>query len=209
MAAREKVLAKEVNKQRRQVTAAQENALANNAYEQRYQELAKRNAELAESVLAAEWAALSTDLALPLTAVLPTPHCPITYKDAVLSTQGGEPLQEVFSRCTVVSPVNYGWQPTPDGMLLQPTLLPCWPTPWPPGSQSTGAPSLRAATLAPRSQPIYWEWIGLSGGGDFVDSCSLGGTWGILLLLVLLEALGGFCCFLVLLEALFGRQFSW
>jgi hypothetical protein len=33
--------------------------------------------------------------------------------------------------------------------------------------------------------------------------------WGILLLPVLLEALGGICYFLVLLEALFGRQFSW
>ncbi len=32
--------------------------------------------------------------------------------------------------------------------------------------------------------------------GDFVASCSFGGTWGILLLLVLLEAL-------------IGRQFSW
>jgi hypothetical protein len=34
-------------------------------------------------------------------------------------------------------------------------------------------------------------------------------TWGNLLLPVLLEAPGRFCCFLVLLEALFGRQFSW
>ena len=32
--------------------------------------------------------------------------------------------------------------------------------------------------------------------GNFVASCSFGGTWGILLLLALLEAL-------------FGRQFSW
>jgi hypothetical protein len=51
--------------------------------------------------------------------------------------------------------------------------------------------------------------MGLSGRGDFVASCSFGGTWGNLLLPVLLEALGRFCCFLVLLEALFGRQFSW
>jgi hypothetical protein len=34
------------------------------------------------------------------------------------------------------------------------------------------------------------------GVGDFVASCFIEGTWGILLLLVLLEAL-------------FGRQFSW
>jgi hypothetical protein len=31
--------------------------------------------------------------------------------------------------------------------------------------------------------------MGLSGGGDIVASCSFGDTWGILLLLVLLEAL--------------------
>ncbi len=53
-----------------------------------------------------------------------------------------------------------------------------------------------SATSAPLSQPIYFEWMGLSGGGDIVTSCSFGGTWGILLLLVPLEAL-------------FGRQFSW
>jgi hypothetical protein len=38
--------------------------------------------------------------------------------------------------------------------------------------------------------------MGLSGRGGFVASSSFGGTWGILLLLVLLKAL-------------FGRQFSW
>jgi hypothetical protein len=38
--------------------------------------------------------------------------------------------------------------------------------------------------------------MGLSGGGDIFASCSFGGTWGILLLLVLLKAL-------------YGRQFSW
>jgi hypothetical protein len=38
--------------------------------------------------------------------------------------------------------------------------------------------------------------MGLSGGGDVFASCSFGGTWGILLLLVLLKAF-------------FGRQFSW
>jgi hypothetical protein len=32
----------------------------------------------------------------------------------------------------------------------------CLPPPWPSGSQSTGASSLRAVTSAPRSQPIYW-----------------------------------------------------
>ncbi len=52
-----------------------------------------------------------------------------------------------------------------------------------------------SATSALRSQPIYCEWMGLSGDGDIVASCSFGGTWGILLLLVLLKAL-------------FGRQFS-
>ncbi len=68
----EKALAKEVNKQRCQVTAVRENALANNTFEQRYQESAK-----------------STDLALPPTAVLPPPHPPTTYKDAVPSSMGG------------------------------------------------------------------------------------------------------------------------
>jgi hypothetical protein len=62
--------------------------------------------------------------------------------------------------------------------------LSCLPTSWPTGSQSTGAPSLRAATSAPRSQPIYSSWLGL------------GGWEGILLLLAHLEAL-------------FWRQFSW
>jgi hypothetical protein len=38
--------------------------------------------------------------------------------------------------------------------------------------------------------------MGLSGGGDIFASCSFGGTWGILLLLVLLKAF-------------FGKQFSW
>jgi hypothetical protein len=124
-AALEKALADEVNKQRRQVTAARENALANNAYERRYQELAN---------------------------VSPPPHRPTTYKDAVLCTMGGEPSREVFSRCTVVSPVNYGRRPIPDGMSPQPTSSSCWSPPWPPGSKSTGAPSLRAASSAPRPQ---------------------------------------------------------
>ena len=112
MAAREKVLAKEVNKQRRQVTAAQENALANNAYEQRYQELAKRNAALAELVLAVERAAVSTDLALPLTAVSPPPHRPTTYKDAVLSTMGGS----LGVKSLVVAPLSCP-STTVDGQL--------------------------------------------------------------------------------------------
>jgi hypothetical protein len=75
-------------------------------------------------------------------------------------------------------------------MSPQPTSLPCWLPPWPPGSQSTEAPSSRAATSAPRSQPIYCEWMGLSGGGGFCcflffwrhlgdsfASCSFGGTF--------------------------------
>ncbi len=71
-ATQEKVSAKEVNKQRCQVTAARENALADDAFEQRYQESAK-----------------STDLALLPMAVLPPPHHPTMYKDAVLSSMGG------------------------------------------------------------------------------------------------------------------------
>jgi hypothetical protein len=75
-----------------------------------------------------------------------------------------------------------------------PTLL-YSPTSWPLGSQSTGAPSLWAASSAPHSQPIKCEWMGLSRGGGFccflffwrhlgdvVASYSFGGTWGILLL---------------------------
>jgi hypothetical protein len=42
--------------------------------------------------------------------------------------------------------------------------------------------------IGPVSHPIHFEWMGLSGGGDIVASCSFGGTWGILLLLVLLKA---------------------
>jgi hypothetical protein len=71
-AMQEKALAGQVNKQRCQVTATQENALADDAFEQLYRELAK-----------------STDLALPLTSVSPSPHRPTTYKDAVLSSMGG------------------------------------------------------------------------------------------------------------------------
>jgi hypothetical protein len=58
----EKALADKVNKQRRNVTAARENALADKAYERRFRESAN---------------------------VSPPPHCPTTYKDAVLFTMGG------------------------------------------------------------------------------------------------------------------------
>jgi hypothetical protein len=112
MATWEKALADEVNKQRCQVTAVQENALANDAYEQHYQELAKCNAASAELVLAAEQAALSTDLALPLTAVTPPPHCPTTYKDAVLSTMGGS----LCAKSLVVAPLSCP-STTVDGQL--------------------------------------------------------------------------------------------
>ncbi len=71
-ATQEKALANKVNKQCRQVMAAWENALADNAFERHYQESAK-----------------STDLALPLTAVLLPPHHPTTYKDTVLSSMRG------------------------------------------------------------------------------------------------------------------------
>ncbi len=78
VATQEKVLAEEVNKQRCQVTAVRENALADNALKQRYQELVKRAAVLAELALAAEQAAVSKDLVLPPTAMLPPPHHPTT-----------------------------------------------------------------------------------------------------------------------------------
>ncbi len=71
-ATQEKALADEVNKLRCQVTTAPGNVLADDAFEQRYQESAK-----------------STDLALPLAAVLPPPHLPTMYKGAVLSSMGG------------------------------------------------------------------------------------------------------------------------
>ncbi len=61
----EKALANEVNKQHRHVTAVRENALADNAFEQHCQELAERAAALAKLSLAAEQAAVLTDLALP------------------------------------------------------------------------------------------------------------------------------------------------
>jgi hypothetical protein len=106
-----------------------------------------------------------------------------------------ESLRKVFSRCTVVSPVNYGRRPTPDGMSPQPTSLLCWPPPWPPGSQSTGAPSLRAATSAPGSQPIYCEWMGLSGCGIF---CCFLFFW---------RHLGDFFCFLFFWRHFLGDNF--
>ncbi len=104
-------------------------------------------------------------------------------------------MRKVFSRRTIFLPVNYGRRPTPDGMSSQPTSSPCWPPPWPPSSQSTGAPSSRVATSAPGSQPIYCEWMGLSGCGEF------------LLLPVILEALGGFFCFLFFWRHFLGDNF--
>ncbi len=53
-ATQEKALANEVNKQRCQVTAAREYALADDAFERRYRESAKRAAASAESALAGE-----------------------------------------------------------------------------------------------------------------------------------------------------------
>jgi hypothetical protein len=85
------------------------------------------------------------------------------------ATSGGHAEESVgrqFQQATSPT-VNYGRRPTPDGMSLQPTLSLCWLPPWPPSPQSTGAPSLRVATSAPRSQPVYCEWMGLSGGGGF------------------------------------------
>jgi hypothetical protein len=43
--------------------------------------------------------------------------------------------------------------------------------------------------------------------GDFVACCSFGGTWGILLLPVLLEALGGFFCLLFFWRHFLGDNF--
>ncbi len=105
-------MADKVNKQRRQVTAAWENALANEAYERRNQESAKHDATSAESVLTAEQATVSMDLALPLTAVLPPPHRPTTYKDAVLSTMGGS----LRTKSLVVAPLSRP-STTVDGQL--------------------------------------------------------------------------------------------
>jgi hypothetical protein len=111
-ATQEKALADEVNKQCCQVTAARENALADDAFEQCYLESAKRAAALAESALAAEQATVSTDLALPPTAVLPPPHCPTMYKDAVLLTMGGS----LCAKSLVVAPLSCP-SPTVDGQL--------------------------------------------------------------------------------------------
>jgi hypothetical protein len=94
-ATQEKALANKVNKQRCQVTAARENALADDAFEQRYQELAK-----------------SMDLALPPMAVLPPPHHPTTYKDAVLSSMGGSSQATSLILAPVALPL-----PAVDGQL--------------------------------------------------------------------------------------------
>jgi hypothetical protein len=101
-AMQEKVLANEVNKQRCRVMAVQENALADNAYEQHYRELAKDAAVLAELALAMEQAAVSMNLALSQTAMLPPPHRPTTYKDAVLSTMGGS----LCAKSLVIAPLS-------------------------------------------------------------------------------------------------------
>jgi hypothetical protein len=102
VATQEKELADEVNKQCCQVTAARENALANDAFEGHYQELSKRAAASTELALAAEQAAVSTDLALPPTAMSPPPHHPNTYKDAVLCTMGGI----LCAKSLVVAPLS-------------------------------------------------------------------------------------------------------
>ena len=104
---------------------------------------------------------------------------------------GGEPS----AGCAVVSTIAYHWQSAANGTPMQPTLSPCWLPPWPPGSQSTGAPSSRAAPSAPGSQPIYCEWMGLSGCGEF---CCF---------LFFLEALGGFFCFLLFWRHFLGDNF--
>jgi hypothetical protein len=102
VATQEKALANEVNKQCCQVTAARENVLADDAFEGRYRKSAKRAAASAESALAAERAAVSTDMALPPTAVLPPPHCPTTYKDTILSTMGGS----LRAKSLIVAPLS-------------------------------------------------------------------------------------------------------
>ncbi len=196
-ATQEKILPGKVNKQCHQVTATQENALANNAFERRYQESAKRAAALAQLALAAERAAVSTDLALPPMALSPPPHHPTTHKDAVLSTMRGS----LCAKSLVVAPLSCP-STMVDGHLQMACRRsqPCCHVghchgPRAPHPQEHFLCNLQLATSAPCSQPIYCEWMGLSGGGgfccfwffwrhlgDFVASCSFGGTWGILLL---------------------------
>ncbi len=56
-----------------------------------------------------------------------------------------------------------------------------WPTLWPPGSWSTGAPSSWAVSSTLHSQPItnHLQMDELKqGGGDSIASCSFGGTRG-------------------------------
>ncbi len=91
----------------------------------------------------------------PPTAVLSPHHCPKPYVDVVLTTMGGELSSDIPYFSTGSSTIACRQRQTPDSTPTQPTLSSCWPTTWPPGSQSTGAPSLQAATSAPRSQPIY------------------------------------------------------
>jgi hypothetical protein len=138
--------------------------------------------------------ALTMPPSAPPTAMLPTPHRPTTYKDAVLTTMGGS----LCAKSSVVALLSRQ-STTVDN---QPQTACCCSQPHchagrrhhGPGFQSTGAHSSRVVTLAPRSQSIYCEWMGLSsrGGilllpvllearGEFIASCSVGGTWAILL----------------------------
>ncbi len=73
----------------------------------------------------------------------------------------------------------------------QPPTLSCLPTPWPSGSQVTGASSLWAAASAPHSQLIYFEWTG-SSRGDYVVFWR---HWGFCCLLFFWKH-WGLCCFL-------------
>jgi hypothetical protein len=168
-AAQEKVLANEANERQRAAArekalayklrraAAQEKALANEAKERR--EVVAHTKALAAKVLAdkqggqelAVRAKVFAAQALAIATSLPPPPHIVCGCGSVYS--GGEPS----AGCAVVSTIAYHRQSAANGRPTQLTLLPCWPPPWPPGSQSTGAPSLRAAPSAPGSQLIYCE----------------------------------------------------
>ncbi len=132
----------------------------------------------------------------PPTAVLPTPHRPTTYKDAVLATMGGS----LCMKSLVVAPLSRPSTTVND----QPQMACCCSRPCCRVGRRHGprAPNPQEHLLcgqqhrprAPNQSTVNgWAYAVME---NLVASCSFGDTWGILLLLVLLEAL-------------FGRQFSW
>jgi hypothetical protein len=140
--------------------------------------------------------ALTMPPSAPPTAVLPTPHRPTTYKDAVLATMGGS----LRAKSLVVAPLSHPSTTVDD----QPQTACRCSRPRRRVGQRHGprAPNPQEHLLHRRhhrprapnqSTENGWAQVDV---GDFFASCSLGGTWGI-------------CCFLFFWRHLGNSVASW